>query len=259
MVPVHPDQGARGTWPDPRPRAAGMLLGPCSRKEGLVATQRCLRSERRPAPPAAPRDPRPRGDHPGFDRRPGAGLRHRGLGGISRVSGPDRGAGPVRGRRTDASPDYRQACTTVTRPGVAHCLSLIRTNVAHRAQAALGPDAAPVGVGYGPTNLQSAYNLPSPRPGAGRPSRSSTPTTTRTPSRTWPSTAPSSACRPAATAASARSTRTGRPARCRPRPAAAAGPRRVARHRHGLGDLPELPHPPGRGQQRRPSPTSAPP
>ena len=69
---------------------------------------------------------------------------------------------------SSTTPDYRQACTTVTRPGVAHCLSLIRTNVAHRAQAALGPDAAPTGVGYGPPSLQGAYGLPSSTAGSGQ-------------------------------------------------------------------------------------------
>ncbi|GAA3367913.1 hypothetical protein GCM10020367_64730 [Streptomyces sannanensis] len=42
--------------------------------------------------------------------------------------------------------------------------------------------------GYGPSDLQSAYGLTSAASasGCGRPSPSSTPTTTRTPSRTWP-------------------------------------------------------------------------
>ena len=64
--------------------------------------------------------------------------------------------------------------------------------------------------GYWPADLQRAYTLPSPAPAAARPSRSSTPTTTRAPSPTSPSTARSSACRraPRPTAASARSTRT---------------------------------------------------
>jgi subtilase family serine protease len=44
---------------------------------------------------------------------------------------------------------------------------LERTNVTHRAQSAFGPDAAPVGVGYGPNSLQPAYNLPSSTNGSG--------------------------------------------------------------------------------------------
>ena len=63
---------------------------------------------------------------------------------------------------------------------------------------------------------------------AGAPSPSSTPTTTRRPSPTSPSTARPTACPPAPprTAASRRSTRTARPARCRP--VTTAGPRRSA-------------------------------
>jgi len=44
---------------------------------------------------------------------------------------------------------------------------LIRTNVAQHSQAALGADAAPSGDGYGPSSLQSAYDLPSSTAGAG--------------------------------------------------------------------------------------------
>ena len=40
------------------------------------------------------------------------------------------------------------------------CLALVRTNVKPRRRAA-HPDAIPAGVGYGPSNLQSAYLLPS--------------------------------------------------------------------------------------------------
>ena len=45
---------------------------------------------------------------------------------------------------------------------------LIRTNVQHHSQSSLGPDAAPVGDGYGPSNLQSAYLLPSSTAGSGQ-------------------------------------------------------------------------------------------
>lgn len=44
---------------------------------------------------------------------------------------------------------------------------LIRTNVTHRTQAAIGPDQAPSGDGYGPSTLQSAYALPSSTAGSG--------------------------------------------------------------------------------------------
>ena len=44
---------------------------------------------------------------------------------------------------------------------------LVRTNVKQRAQGTLAPNAAPVGFGYGPANLQSAYNLPSSTAGSG--------------------------------------------------------------------------------------------
>jgi subtilase family serine protease len=44
---------------------------------------------------------------------------------------------------------------------------LIRTNVTQRAQAAIGPDQAPSGDGYGPSSLQSAYALPSSTAGSG--------------------------------------------------------------------------------------------
>jgi subtilase family serine protease len=47
------------------------------------------------------------------------------------------------------------------------CMVLERTNVAHHAQSAFGPDAAPVGDGYGPSSLQSAYVLPSSTAGSG--------------------------------------------------------------------------------------------
>jgi len=62
----------------------------------------------------------------------------------------------------------RHACTAPARPGVATCLTLIRTNVPQRTQAQIGPDAAPVGFGYGPASLQSAYSLPSSTAGAGQ-------------------------------------------------------------------------------------------
>jgi len=47
------------------------------------------------------------------------------------------------------------------------CMVLINTGVKQQAQRLVAPDAAPVGVGYGPANLQSAYKLPSSTAGAG--------------------------------------------------------------------------------------------
>jgi hypothetical protein len=82
----------------------------------------------------------------------------------ARAAAPGRSAPAA----SPAVPDYRQACTTVTRPGVAHCLTLIRTTVRQRTQASLGPDAAPSGVGYGPSSLQGAYDLPSSTAGSGQ-------------------------------------------------------------------------------------------
>jgi hypothetical protein len=62
--------------------------------------------------------------------------------------------------------DYAAACATVV-VGKAACLALVRTNVkAHRS--AIHPDAIPSGVGYGPSQLQSAYALPSSTAGSGQ-------------------------------------------------------------------------------------------
>ena len=64
--------------------------------------------------------------------------------------------------------DYRRACAVTTVPGRDACMVLIRTNVQHRSQNSLGADAAPVGDGYGPSSLQSAYVLPSSTAGSGQ-------------------------------------------------------------------------------------------
>ena len=62
--------------------------------------------------------------------------------------------------------DYAAACA---KPAAGHmaCLALVRTNVKPRRRAA-HPDAIPAGVGYGPSNLQSAYLLPSSTAGSGQ-------------------------------------------------------------------------------------------
>ena len=59
-----------------------------------------------------------------------------------------------------ASHDYRRACAVAQRPGVAACMALVRTDVRQR-PAAFFRLAAPVGFGYGPADLVSAYKLPS--------------------------------------------------------------------------------------------------
>jgi hypothetical protein len=71
------------------------------------------------------------------------------------------------GITVSGTPDYRRACAYTAVPGQNSCMTLIRTNVAQHAQAALGPDAAPSGDGYGPSSLQSAYSLPSSTAGSG--------------------------------------------------------------------------------------------
>ncbi|HEY7147325.1 MAG TPA: putative Ig domain-containing protein [Streptosporangiaceae bacterium] len=75
---------------------------------------------------------------------------------------------PLPGISVTGNADFRRACTATTVPGRDFCMSLIRTNVAHKAQSTLAPNAAPVGVGYGPPSLQSAYKLPSSTAGSGQ-------------------------------------------------------------------------------------------
>jgi hypothetical protein len=62
--------------------------------------------------------------------------------------------------------DYAAACATVV-VGKAACLALVRTNLRAHLQPAVQPDAAPSGYGYGPSDLQSAYSLPSSTAGSG--------------------------------------------------------------------------------------------
>ncbi len=66
-----------------------------------------------------------------------------------------------------AALDYRRACAVAAGVGWASCLALVRTNVTQRAQAAAAPAQAPTGFGYGPPDLQSAYDLPSATAGTG--------------------------------------------------------------------------------------------
>jgi subtilase family serine protease len=71
--------------------------------------------------------------------------------------------------------DYTRACPAASRPGTAACMVLVRTNVTQqtqramlRSEHAIRPAAAPVGFGYGPASLQSAYKLPSSTAGTGQ-------------------------------------------------------------------------------------------
>lgn len=67
----------------------------------------------------------------------------------------------VIGDAAAAPVSVERACDTVTQPRQAACLALVRTDVAARPQASLGPHQIPSGFGYGPDSLQSAYDLPS--------------------------------------------------------------------------------------------------
>ncbi len=66
-----------------------------------------------------------------------------------------------------AANDFKRVCAAPRGRQVA-CTMLIRTNVRPRLQPADSPDAAPVGYGYGPSSLQSAYRLPSWTAGSGQ-------------------------------------------------------------------------------------------
>ena len=63
--------------------------------------------------------------------------------------------------------DYAAVCAAAKAHHFA-CLALVRTNVKTHLQPAARADAGPVGDGYGPSNLQSAYNLPSSTAGSGQ-------------------------------------------------------------------------------------------
>ncbi|HEY2578749.1 MAG TPA: hypothetical protein VGI74_20790 [Streptosporangiaceae bacterium] len=57
-------------------------------------------------------------------------------------------------------PDYRRSCAVTYRAGSMACMALVRTNVRQHV-AAYFHGSAPVGAGFGPSSLISAYNLPS--------------------------------------------------------------------------------------------------
>jgi Putative Ig domain len=73
-------------------------------------------------------------------------------------------AAPARAGRAD----FRRACPVTTRRNQMACMVLVDTSAAVQARRAASPDAAPVGDGYGPSSLQSAYKLPSSTAGAGQ-------------------------------------------------------------------------------------------
>ena len=126
------------------------------------------------------------------------------------------------------SPPTRNGCAAVDTPSMARCFSLIRTDIKPKAAT---PQVTPAG--YGPADLQSAYQLPSADAGGGRPSPSSTRSTTRRPRPTSGSTGRSTDCPPARppTAASRRSTS-----------AADRQLRHLRRRGLGAGDLPRPRH-----------------
>jgi Putative Ig domain len=69
--------------------------------------------------------------------------------------------------KVSAKPDHKRACA-VPRRGRMACLVLIRTDVRQRRQRGADPHAIPAGFGYGPSQLQSAYLLPSSTAGSGQ-------------------------------------------------------------------------------------------
>jgi subtilase family serine protease len=70
-------------------------------------------------------------------------------------------------RAAHATPDFRRVCDVTTTPGIMSCMALLRLDVGSRSAASLA-SAAPTGYGYGPSQLQSAYKLPSSTAGAGQ-------------------------------------------------------------------------------------------
>ena len=78
-------------------------------------------------------------------------------------TGTSTGTGAVAKTSTpakSAAPDYRSACSAATtKAGLAHCDALVRTDITPATKQALTvhPDIPPAG--YGPSSLQSAYNL----------------------------------------------------------------------------------------------------
>jgi hypothetical protein len=61
---------------------------------------------------------------------------------------------------TQAFASDKAACTAPA-PGYAACMSLVRTDVKPRPETRVQPNTPPTGFGYGPSDLQSAYNVAS--------------------------------------------------------------------------------------------------
>ena len=83
--------------------------------------------------------------------------------GVPAHSGPARVV-PARAGRAG----FRRACPVTAGHNQMACMVLVNTAAAAQARRAAGPDAAPAGDGYGPSSLQSAYQLPSATAGAGQ-------------------------------------------------------------------------------------------
>src|SRR5579875_1566065 len=81
----------------------------------------------------------------------------------ARPAGSSHAGSPHTARAARHPSDVRQVCATPKR-GYAACMSLLRTNVKPRKGMFPHSTAPP---GYGPSDLQSAYNLPSSSAGAG--------------------------------------------------------------------------------------------
>jgi subtilase family serine protease len=64
--------------------------------------------------------------------------------------------------------NYRRVCPVNHTPGVMECMALMRTDIKQHPEAFFGHDSAPVGDGYGPSSLQSAYNLTSASSSGGK-------------------------------------------------------------------------------------------
>jgi hypothetical protein len=84
-------------------------------------------------------------------------------------------AGPAHAGPAEPAPrgraGYQRACPVTTRRNQMACMVLVRTRPSAPRAAGrdvASPGAAPVGDGYGPSSLQSAYKLPSATAGAGQ-------------------------------------------------------------------------------------------
>jgi hypothetical protein len=133
----------------------------------------------RPSRPSSPRQARPGRSRISFAVAAGAFVAAGALSfaGTAAQAAPARVPAPqrtqaVKLKKVGLAParvrvDYRRACPVDKRPGQMACMVLIRTNVRHVSQRSLRPHQAPSGDGYGPSSLQSAYNLPSSTAGSG--------------------------------------------------------------------------------------------